>query len=196
MKWTFDSVLALSGLRSVYTVFLLTFGSFILLLFTTFSVPLISSFYFIDADTAGGVRFGVWGWCYDSGGTCTSPLQIGYSFSPQIVEPLTKALVFYPIATILSLFSTLSLFPLLCGLPPRRYPFAMFSMLALATCATAFIAFIFMIGLWGTAVSRFREDDIEVSFGPLPWMSLVATVALMLVCISSGCGTLYCRRRE
>ncbi|KAH7915605.1 hypothetical protein BJ138DRAFT_1141266 [Hygrophoropsis aurantiaca] len=196
MKWTLESIIAASGLQSARVIFLLTFGSFILLLFTTFSVPLISTFYFIDADIDGGVRFGVWGWCYDSGGACTSPLQIGYSFNPQIIEALTNALVFYPIATILSLFSTLSLIPLLCGFPTRRYPFGVFSLLALGAFIAAFIAFIFMIGLWGTAVSRFREANIEVSFGPLPWMSLMATIALMLVSISSGCGTLYRRRRD
>ncbi|EGO25053.1 hypothetical protein SERLADRAFT_469144 [Serpula lacrymans var. lacrymans S7.9] len=180
--------------NSLFPVFLLTLAAFVLLLFTTFSVPLISSFYFIDAGVPIGVRFGIWGWCYDSGGSCTSPLKIGYSFDPQIVEPLTIALVFYPISTILSLFATLSLIPLLCGIPARQYRFSVFSVLSLLSFFTSAIAFIFMIGLWGTAVTRFRNAHIDVSFGPLPWMSLAASIILLLVTISSGCGALYPRQ--
>ncbi|KIJ62854.1 hypothetical protein HYDPIDRAFT_93611 [Hydnomerulius pinastri MD-312] len=198
MKWSLERFLVIAGLRSLRIVFLLTFTSFILMLFTVFSVPLITTFYFIDAAVPAGARFGVWGWCYDSGGECPSSPRMGYSFGSQVDESLTRALVFYPISTILCFLSTISLIPLLCGYPVSHYPFRYFSLLSFGSFISSCIAFVFMIGLWGTAATRFNAEGISVTFGPLPWMSLAATVALGLVSLSSGCGALqlFCLRGE
>ncbi|KAF9223318.1 hypothetical protein BS17DRAFT_133899 [Gyrodon lividus] len=194
MKWSLERILVLTGLRSLRMMLLLTFGSFVLTLFLTFSVPLISTFYFIDVAVPGSVRFGVWGWCYDSGGDCPNPPHIGYSFGSQVEGSLTNALVFYPIgerpvqsfatgidlaadllhlhhvspiATILCLFSTLALIPLLFGYPVLRFPFRAFSLLAFGSFVASCIAFVFMIGLCGTAARRFNAEGISVTFGPL-----------------------------
>lgn len=83
---------------------------------TTFSVPFVSAFNFLHADAAGGVRFGIWGWCLDQGGYCTSkkwvpciasfssgrltvalPCSLGFYYDPQIKHGLTYTLVFFPI---------------------------------------------------------------------------------------------------
>lgn len=38
---------------------------------TTFSLPFVGSLYFLWASEAGGVRFGIWGWCLDEGNVCS-----------------------------------------------------------------------------------------------------------------------------
>ncbi|KII85072.1 hypothetical protein PLICRDRAFT_45184 [Plicaturopsis crispa FD-325 SS-3] len=181
----------------VFPTFVLTFGAFALLTLTTFSVPMISSFYFLYASEAGGVRFGAWGWCLDSDGTCSSPLRLEYEWDPQVVKQLIPAHIFYPISVVLTFFGVVSLLPLLCGRKLAVHQYGLFSVLALLSFLSSFIAFIFTIAVWGTARTRFRQAGYDASFGPLLWMSVAATAALLLVCINSGCGTaVSCGRRK
>ena len=77
-----------------FYVFLASFTAFILLyeffimfyyvlntarMLTTFSVPLLSTFYFLHSTQANGVRFGMYGWCLDEGGICSSIKQVNWT---------------------------------------------------------------------------------------------------------------------
>jgi len=178
-----------------FLAFLLTSAAFILLMLITFSVPFISNFYFLRSSIAGGVDFGVWGWCLTSGDDTCTKKSIGYSWDPQIIFWLTQALVLYPVSAALTFLSLLSLIPVLCShRRDRYYPTPLFSILALLSYFASFFAFIFMIALFSTAMQRFKNDGFSASFGPLPWMSIGATVALAIVTLSSGCG-LMCQGR-
>jgi hypothetical protein len=68
----------------------------------TFSVPFVSSFYFLSAalpeDT---IRYGVWGFCLQQSGQCTTK-TLGYHSDPEIIFWLTKVLVLFPIGAIAS----------------------------------------------------------------------------------------------
>ncbi|KAL4243304.1 hypothetical protein ABKN59_011300 [Abortiporus biennis] len=100
-------------LNPAFSVFFLTFSAFTLLTLITFSVPFISSFYFLRTSQFGGMKFGMWGWCYDLSGLC-SPKQFGYIWKPQIEQLLTQLHVLHPIAAVLTLTSSLTLLPVLC----------------------------------------------------------------------------------
>ncbi|CAA7269631.1 unnamed protein product [Cyclocybe aegerita] len=165
-----------------FYVFLVTFTAFILLLLTTLSIPLVSSFYFLYTSQANGVRFGMWGWCLDSDGTCSSPLQLGYTWEPEIAIPITKALVFYPISVIFTFFTMASLMPVLCARNARSDK--IFDIFAWLSFGTSALAFFFMIGMFDTARKRFERRGFDASFGNLPWMSLSATLLLLGVSIS------------
>jgi len=177
-----------------FFAFLLTSAAFVLLILITFSVPFISNFYFLRSSIAGGVDFGVWGWCLMSNDTCSGK-SIGYSWEPQLTFWLTQALVLYPVSAGLTFLTLLSLIPVLCShRHDRYYPTPLFSILALLSYLASFFAFIFMIALFSTGMKRFKDDGFGASFGPLPWMSIGATVALAIVALSSGCG-LMCQGR-
>lgn len=79
----------------------------------TFSTPFIRAFYFLRTDFAGGIKFGLLGFCNDLTGTCTAKafvvpiirslrtltlcIRLGYHHEPQITNPLTTVLVLYPV---------------------------------------------------------------------------------------------------
>lgn len=116
-------------------------------------------------------------------------IRIGYNFGSQVETSLTNALVFYPIgenilsdrsrgpqltrprhvttATVLCLFSTLALVPLLYGYPTTKYPFRAYSLLTFTTFVVSSVAFVFAVGLWGTVVTKFSAEGVGVTFGPL-----------------------------
>ncbi|KZS92677.1 hypothetical protein SISNIDRAFT_455270 [Sistotremastrum niveocremeum HHB9708] len=153
--------------------FLLTFAAFVLLILCTFSVPLVSTFYFLHADIAGGVKFGGWGWCLDNQGPCSGSAHVGYSWDPDIIVWLTKVMIFYPI-----------------GLP-KMFPSPIYSILALISFITTFVAYIFTIALFVTAQHRFKRDGFHATYGPLFWMALVAMIILFLMTLNSGCGSVF-----
>ncbi|KZT23072.1 hypothetical protein NEOLEDRAFT_1136930 [Neolentinus lepideus HHB14362 ss-1] len=173
-----------------FPVFVLTFGAFVLLILVTFSVPFVSSFYFLHSSISGGVKFGIWGWCLDDDTLCIAPIKLGFDWEPQIVHPLTYLLVFYPISAIFTFFAMLSLIPLLCSRAIRLHSFPAYSLLMVASSFTAVLAFICMIALSVIAMNRFRQTGYSASLGPAVWMSLVATVILIVMSFNSGCGTL------
>jgi hypothetical protein len=45
-----------------------------------------------------------------------------------------------------------------------------------------------MIALFAVARNRFRHDGYESEFGPMPWISLVATILLIIAAFMGGCG--------
>ncbi|KDQ53165.1 hypothetical protein JAAARDRAFT_436867 [Jaapia argillacea MUCL 33604] len=169
--------------------FLLSFCATILLILTTFSTPFVSPFYFLHSSVDGGVRFGGWGWCMDSG-ACSSR-GLGYHWESQIDHSLTYPLVFYPIAGF-AVLATLSLLPILCSRSVRIYPFPAFSLLSLLAAITSFLAFLFSIILFGVASTRFHHGGYKASLGPANWMSLVAMCLWFILSLNSGCGTM-CR---
>jgi len=173
---------------------LLTLAALVLLALITFSVPFISDFYFLRSSTSGGTDFGVWGWCLVDGTVC-SKKTLGYSWDPEIIHWLTQALILFPISAAITLVSLISLIPTLCSHRyDRYYPTPFFALSAFFAFLSAFLAFVFMIALFSTALVRFHHDGDTASFGPTVWMSIAATVSLLLVTLSSGCGSM-CRGR-
>jgi hypothetical protein len=80
-------------------------------LLASVSSPIVRNFNFLHAETAGGVSFGLWGWCIDDGGSCT-PVKLGYGWDAQVIHWLTYALIFIPIGMFASfLLPSLTLTP-------------------------------------------------------------------------------------
>ncbi|KAF8150023.1 hypothetical protein B0H34DRAFT_666564 [Crassisporium funariophilum] len=166
----------------VFYVFLGTFIAFIFMVLITFSAPIIPRLYFLHTTQAGGVRFGLWGWCLDEDKMCLSPLQLGYTWEPQIANPITKALAFYPLTVVLTSLTMISLVPVQCARSARSD--RIFFVFAWISFASSFLAFCFMIGMWAVAKSRFEKRGFAANYGPLPWISLVGSLLLLAVALS------------
>lgn len=175
------------------SVFFLMFSAFTLLTLIVFSVPFISSFHFLHTTLYGGVKFGIWGWCFDLSGVCSTK-QFGYTWVPQINDILIKLHILYPIAAGLTLVSSMTLIPVMCTRHIKLYPFPLFSILSLLSFITSTTALIVSVITWVLAKKRFEQDNVAASLGPCIWMSVAATGILMLLAVTSGCGTL-CRGR-
>jgi len=165
----------------VFYVFATGIVAFILTMLTICSVP-ISSLYFLYTSEALGVRFGMWGWCLDEGGICSGPLQLGYTWEPQLSNTITNALVFYPITAVSIILTLISLIPVANARSARTD--RVFLVLAWISFASSIIAFSFMIGIWSVAKYRFQKRGFGASYGPLPWLSLAATLLLLAVALS------------
>ncbi|KAF8972215.1 hypothetical protein BDZ97DRAFT_1650125, partial [Flammula alnicola] len=166
----------------VFYVFLATLTAFILLYAAHDPlIPLVSTFSFLRSNQANGVSFGMWGWCLDDGTIC-SPMQFGFTWPPEITIPITKAFVFYPIAIILTFFTLIAMIPIMCVRNAQNDK--VFDFLAWISFASSALAFLFTIGIFGVAKSRFEKRGFSASYGNLPWMSLVATLLLLLVSLS------------
>lgn len=167
--------------------------AFVLLTLTTFSIPFISAFYFLDTSIDGGVRFGIWGFCFDNDPLNCTPKNLGYSWGDEVIGWMTQTMVLIPISAALSLFAMLCIIPHLCTHKRDKiYPPPFYSFFAFVAFWTSLLGFIFLMVLWGTAFSRFKALGFKAHFGPLPWMSLAAMLLLLVATIGSGCGQL-CR---
>ncbi|CAE6515967.1 unnamed protein product [Rhizoctonia solani] len=169
--------------------FLLTLIAFIFTMLCTFTTPFNWNLYYLRSDIAGGLRLGGWGWCIE-GGYCTSK-ALGYEWNPQVIVWLTKMMVWYPIADFFIFFSLLSLLPTIISKNARIYPSPIFSLLSVVAAFFSLLAFIFMISLFAVARNRFHRDGYESEFGPMPWISLVATILLIIVALMGGCGRMF-----
>jgi len=152
--------------------------AFLSLMLVTFSVPTSSSLYFLSTSEAGGVRFGIWGWCLNEDGTCLDPPQLGYTWEPQIPIPVTGSLVFYPIAAVLTFFALMSLLPMIYTGRTEKTK-RIFLIFVFASFLASLLAFIFMMAMWNVARIRFHEAGFRAEFGPLPWLSLAVTLLLL-----------------
>jgi len=172
---------------------ILTLAALVLLVLITFSVPFVSDFYFLRASVPGdSVRFGIWGFCFQSSGFCSNKV-LGYNWDPEIIVWLTKVLVFFPIAAIFTLGAFLALLPSVCVRYSRDtiFPAPLYSLLMIPAALTSLLAFVFMISLFAVARNRFHSAGESASFGPLPWMSLAATIILLGLMIYTGCGSTW-----
>jgi len=170
-------------LNPAFYVFLTTFTAFILLLLTSLSVPIVSSFYFLYSSQANGVRFGLWGWCLDSDGTCSSPLQFGFTWAPEIDTQITGALALYPFAAAFAFLTAMSSLPVLC-FPERKFGDTVFRFLAWASMALTALAFLFMIGIASVAKYRFEQNGFTATFGNLHGISLASILLLLAAAVS------------
>lgn len=169
-------------LNPAFYVFLTTFTAFILLLLITLSAPLVSSFYFLYSSQANGVRFGIWGWCLDFDRTCSSPLQLGYTWESEIDTQITGALAFYPFSVAFAFLTAMTLLPVLCF--QRKFGDTAFRLLAWTSMASSALAFLFMAGIASVAKYRFEQNGFTASYGNLHGMSLAATLLLLGVAVS------------
>ncbi|KAF8583031.1 hypothetical protein K439DRAFT_1349836 [Ramaria rubella] len=173
--------------------FMLTVAALVLLVLVTFSVPFVSSFYFLRATIPGDtIRFGIWGFCFQESGECTIK-ELGYHWDPEIIPWLTKVLVFAPIAAIFTLILVIALLPSVF-LHIRRdtiFPPPLYSLFAIPAGITSLLAFVFMIALSTVAKNRFHDAGAVAAYGPLPWMLLVATIILVGLMLYTGCGATW-----
>ncbi|QRV89732.1 SUR7/Pali family protein [Ceratobasidium sp. AG-Ba] len=169
--------------------FLITLIALVFLILCTFTLPFNWNLYYLHADIAGGLRLGGWGWCIKDG-YCTNK-ALGYSWDPQVIVWLTKMIVWYPIAAIFTLFALLSLLPTIFSKNARIFPSPIFSLLSLMAAFFSLLAFVFMIALFAVARNRFRRDGYSSNFGPMPWISLVATLLLIIASFMGGCGRMF-----
>lgn len=173
--------------------FVACLAALILLVLINVSVPFVSNFYFLHSTIARGVRFGLYGWCLDDGSYCEGPL-LGWTWDPNAIPWLTKALVLYPISTVFTFLAAVVIIPLFCYKGYRRFPSPFFSILILLSFLTIFLAYLFTIALFVVARQRFIKQGFQTSFGPSFWMALVATVIIILLAMNTGCGSM-CRGR-
>ncbi|KAF5327305.1 hypothetical protein D9619_004486 [Psilocybe cf. subviscida] len=164
-----------------FYILLASLTAFILLLCTTFSTPLGSTFYFLRTSQASGVKFGMWGWCLDDGTVCSAS-SFGYTWQPEISVPITKALVFYPISVVFSFFTIVAILPVLFSRSAQGD--RVFLFLSWMTFALSSIAFFFMIGVYGVAKSRFEKRGFSANYGNLPWMSLSASLLMLITSVA------------
>ncbi|KAF9036200.1 hypothetical protein BJ165DRAFT_1507134 [Panaeolus papilionaceus] len=174
MKTTFN--------RTGLCVFTLTFIAFVLLALTTFSIPLISNVYFFHTTQANGVKFGLWGWCLDEEELCLAPFQLGYTWAPEIPNPVTKALVFYPISVVLVFLTLVSMLPVLCARSQQSDK--IFAALAWSSFASSLLAWLFTIGIFGVFRTRNQKRGFTTTYGNATWMALVAVLLLLAVALS------------
>ncbi|CAL1717176.1 unnamed protein product [Somion occarium] len=177
-------------LNPAFPIFFLICSAFVLLTLVTFSVPFISSFYFLHSSVAGGIKYGIWGWCLDVDDSC-SPKQFGYHEDPELVPILIKLHVLFPIAAGFALLASLNLIPVVCSRYRELYPFTLFAVLSFLAFVSSLAGFAVSIATWTIALDRFHRDGFQASFGPLIWMSLAATVILLLVALNAVCGMLW-----
>jgi hypothetical protein len=107
--------------------------------------------------------------------------------------PITHADTTSPdsLACVFTFVALLSLLPTLFTRSLRLYPSPAFSLLALLAALFTLLAFIFEIALFATAYTRFRADNIPVTWGVMPWLVLVSAVFMVFASIHSGCGTMF-----
>ncbi|OCH84328.1 hypothetical protein OBBRIDRAFT_764430 [Obba rivulosa] len=169
-------------------MYLATLGALVLLVLITFSEPFISAFYFLATDAAGGVRFGLLGYCLEAAGTCT-PKKLGYSFDPQLIGSLTTPLILFPISAVFTLISLFLLFFIVCCHTWRRFPHPLFCFVSLLAFLTSLAGLAIALFLFITALVRFHRDGSSANLGPSIWMAIGATVLLFCVTLNAGCAT-------
>ncbi|KAF7771757.1 hypothetical protein Agabi119p4_6068 [Agaricus bisporus var. burnettii] len=174
---------------SVLPMLLLTLTAFVCLTLITFSLPLVHSMYFLWSSQAGGVRFGIWGWCLDEGSICSETLGLGYAWDPEVSIPITKALILYPLSAVLVFLALVTLILVLMR-NKSLWALRLFVVFVWSSFVSALVAFVFMIAMWSVIEERFKADGWKVRWGPLPWMSFVTVLSLLIVVVSTWKGSL------
>ncbi|RDX57185.1 hypothetical protein OH76DRAFT_1394968 [Lentinus brumalis] len=173
---------------ATFLMFLATIAALALLVLVIFSQPFIHVFYFLRTSAAGGVQFGVLGYCYGLTAVC-SQKKFGYQFTPELLNPLPIVLVLYPVAAGLTLLGAVVLLPLFFSRRPPRWPYVAFGVLSTLAFLAAAAAFAITMWLFTVARDRFRAEGFTADYGPSTWMALAAAVLLLLVALNAGCGT-------
>ena len=62
----------------------------------TFSLPISKSLYFLYASEAGGVRFGIWGWCLEQDPVCMTPIKCESLFFGHFITTIESRLAYPP----------------------------------------------------------------------------------------------------
>ncbi|KAI0649032.1 hypothetical protein C8Q79DRAFT_924404 [Trametes meyenii] len=171
-----------------FLMFLATVVALTLLVLVTFSTPFTQIFYFLHSDINGGVKFGVFGFCLELRDFCT-PKELGYQFDPQVIKPLTTALVLYPVAAGLTLLGAVVLIPVMFSRRDHGYPFVLFAFFSTFAFLAAAGAFAVTMYLFTVAIHRFHALGFSASYGPSIWIALAAIALLLVVALNAGCGT-------
>jgi hypothetical protein len=119
----------------------------------------------------------------DADGTCSSPLQLGYTWDPEIDTQITGALAFYPFSTAFTFLTAMALVPIVC-FPDRKFGDTAFRILVWSSMSLSALAFLFMVGIASVAKYRFERNGYTASFGNLHGMSLAATLLLLAAAVS------------
>ncbi|KAA1471692.1 pali-domain-containing protein [Dentipellis sp. KUC8613] len=176
-----------------------TFAAMVLLIFASVSSPTWDSIFFMTA-TSGSrtVHFGAFGFT-------GSDTHIGYTFDQfgfnnsrldsATIHNLTKTLILHPIAAGIAGLATLFG---LCGASYHRAGTVFMSLLAGLAMLASLLAWVLDMALFGIARSQFRNEGWTAQYGNATWLTLGATVSLLLGFCLGACGVFghYRRRRS
>lgn len=180
---------------------LFCFAAMVLLIFASVSSPTWNSIYFLSASRGSQtIHFGVFGYT----GTGKS---VGYNFDPSIlgfdntrlnssvIHNLTATLILHPIAAGLSGLAVLFG---LCGAGYHRAGTVFMSLTAALAMLASLLAWIIDMALFGIARTQFRNEGWSAQYGNATWLTLAATVALVVGFCTAACGVFghYRRRRD
>ncbi|EJF64876.1 hypothetical protein BD309DRAFT_955581 [Dichomitus squalens] len=170
-------------------MFMATVAALVLLVLVIFSTPFIQQFYFLRSEAAGGIRFGVVGFCLELTGICTK--QIGYNLDDILIKPLPMLLVLYPVAAGLTLLGAFTLLPIFFShhRHPPRWPYILFALVSTLAFLAAAAALAVSVYLFTKVRDHFHAQHVEAAYGPSIWMAVAATAVLLVVALNAGCGT-------
>ncbi|KAI0749640.1 hypothetical protein C8Q80DRAFT_636792 [Daedaleopsis nitida] len=172
-----------------FVMLVATLACFVLLVLVTFSVPFIPVLKFLHSSASGGVDFGVLGFCDASSACKPNQAMFGYRYDPELLNPLPKTLILFPVGAGLTLLSALVLLPLLFSRRQPRWPYVAFGLLTTFAFIATAAGFGLSMWLFTVAKRRFEGEGFDASYGPSTWMALAATALLLLVALNAGCGT-------
>jgi len=164
-----------------------------------------------------GVKFGVWGYCTDSTETSVvgidhsskgecSKAALGYTFDNSVSEALhvsglentisrtlSAALVLHPIACALTFITlVVSLSMLRRGYSGTASRVSSVVTLVIASFATTITIIVFLIDVIFVAIVRNKvkdkSHDLQINWGNAVWMTLGATIALLISSFGACCG--------
>ncbi|KAI0359777.1 hypothetical protein OH77DRAFT_1419103 [Trametes cingulata] len=171
-----------------FLMFMATVAALTLLVLVTFSTPFIQALYFLRSEVSGGVKFGLFGFCFELTETCI-PKELGYHHEPELMPPLTTVLILYPVSAALTLLGALILIPLMYTRRDRSILYAVFAVLSTLAFLAAAGAFGVTMYLFTVAMRRFHAEGFTATYGPSVWIALAATALLLAIALNAGCGT-------
>ncbi|QRW00753.1 SUR7/Pali family protein [Ceratobasidium sp. AG-Ba] len=176
---------------------------------------------FTNTSLSGGIKFGLWGYCVSDitgtligisrtqAGYC-SKSKLGYDIDNQVLSALgiddlngfisrglTFVLVLHPIACGLAFLALL--FAIMLAFRPARLASAMTLIFAVLAAIVATVAFAVDVAL--TTIARNKigdvtDNELKVTYGAVPWMTLGAMVALWAATVAACCGIFLGGRRR
>ncbi|KAI0367953.1 hypothetical protein BV20DRAFT_1023327 [Pilatotrama ljubarskyi] len=171
-----------------FLMFVANVAALTLLVLVTFSTPFIQALYFLESSVSGGVKFGLFGFCFELTETCI-PKELGYHHNPELMAPLTTVLVLYPVAAGLTLLGAIVLIPLMYIRRDRSALYALYALVSTFAFFAAVAAFAITMYLFTVAMHRFQGEGFTASYGPSIWIALAATALLLAIAINAGCAT-------
>lgn len=183
-----------------FSGFFFCFAAMVLLLFVSVSAPTWNSIYFLRVNAisapATQLRFGIFGTCVTGKG-CSSA-TLGYpltlsglgnntNYGNTALHNLTKALIVHPIAGALALLAMVWGFLGVCA--ASRACTILMSITAFFALLGSLLALGIDLALWIIMRDRYNNAGFHSVLGNAIWLTLGATVALILGTCTAACGS-------